>query len=230
MSKNYYVILGVAADASGEDIKSAYRRRARELHPDTSGLACAPFQELQEAFSVLVDPQRRREYDRKREVAAPASTFRGHEVRAVQPTRPPAEPLRAPARAASLLRDFDRYGPSFEAIRDRFWRNFEPTPRPKSEHAEPLTVEVVLTPEEARYGGRVRLWVPSKMACGPCRGLGAVGPYICRRCEGQGSITAEKSLELQYPPGIRDLSAIRLPLANLGVHNLHLVALFRVAH
>jgi molecular chaperone DnaJ len=42
MSKNYYVILGVAADASGGEIKSAFRRRAMELHPDKSGMESGP--------------------------------------------------------------------------------------------------------------------------------------------------------------------------------------------
>ncbi len=49
MPKNYYLILGIAADASAEDIKAALRRRAMELRPDRSGLAIGPFQDAQEA-------------------------------------------------------------------------------------------------------------------------------------------------------------------------------------
>ena len=53
MSANHYVILGVPFDASGDDIKAAFRRRALELHPDTSGMESGPFLELQEAYGVL---------------------------------------------------------------------------------------------------------------------------------------------------------------------------------
>ena len=51
MSKNYYLVLGISADASTEDIKAAFRRRARELHPDRSGRESGPFQDAQEAYS-----------------------------------------------------------------------------------------------------------------------------------------------------------------------------------
>ena len=85
MAKNYYLILGITADASAEDIKAAFRRRALELHPDRSGLESGPFQDAQEAYSVLGDAERRRRYDRQhRTVGAPgqrrslcAGTFGG---------------------------------------------------------------------------------------------------------------------------------------------------------
>ena len=59
MAKNYYLILGIAEDASREDIRAAFRRRALELHPDRSGMERGPFQEVQEAYNVLSDPERR---------------------------------------------------------------------------------------------------------------------------------------------------------------------------
>ena len=53
MRKDYYVIFGIASDATLEEVKSAFRRRAMELHPDTSGLASRPFLEAQEAYGVV---------------------------------------------------------------------------------------------------------------------------------------------------------------------------------
>lgn len=63
--KDYYQIMGVARDASQEDLKRAYRRLARKFHPDVSKEANAEdkFKELQEAYEVLKDPQRRAAYD-----------------------------------------------------------------------------------------------------------------------------------------------------------------------
>jgi molecular chaperone DnaJ len=62
---DYYEILGVARDASESDIKKAFRRRARETHPDVNGSADAEaqFKAVNEAYDVLSDPQKRRNYD-----------------------------------------------------------------------------------------------------------------------------------------------------------------------
>jgi molecular chaperone DnaJ len=69
LEKDYYKALGVAKDASGADIKKAYRKLARELHPDKNpGNTAAEtrFKEVSEAYDVLSDDKRRREYDEAR--------------------------------------------------------------------------------------------------------------------------------------------------------------------
>jgi len=63
MSKNYYIILGIPSDSTQTDIKAAYRRLAKEFHPDHYGESQIPFQALQEAYSVLSDPKSRKAYD-----------------------------------------------------------------------------------------------------------------------------------------------------------------------
>src|SRR5512135_1746004 len=101
MPKNYYLILGVTSDASAEDVKAAFRQRAMELHPDRSGLASGPFQDAQEAYSVLGDPVRRRRYDRQhRAVSVPGQRRRAGPEPLVR-ERPRGEPLRPvePARS-----------------------------------------------------------------------------------------------------------------------------------
>lgn len=84
MSGNYYQILGVPADATPRQIRAAFRRRAREVHPDVSGRDSEAFLQLFEAYSVLGHPERRRQYDRQLAAAQAA--------RAVRP-RAPAEAL-----------------------------------------------------------------------------------------------------------------------------------------
>src|SRR5271165_6116919 len=67
MKKDYYLILRLTPEATAEEIRSAYRRLAIELHPDLSGFGSDQFLELQEAYSVLSDPMRRAVYDREAE-------------------------------------------------------------------------------------------------------------------------------------------------------------------
>jgi curved DNA-binding protein CbpA len=82
MPKNYYLLLGLSPGASLEEVKTAYRRRAKELHPDYSGQSNEPFQEIQEAYSILGNPSRKREYDHRLEEirsAAPLANA-GHRI------------------------------------------------------------------------------------------------------------------------------------------------------
>ncbi len=225
---NYYLILGVTADASREEIKTAFRRRALELHPDRSGLESGPFQDLQEAYSVLSHPERRRRYDREQRVSP------GRPSEPLVPERPAGEPFRpvAPARAfraMTLERSFESYQPSFDELFHRFWSNFDAISRPKAERLESLTVEVVLDSEEAAWGGRARVWIPVRQACPACGGRGAVGPYECWHCEGLGALSAEHPMDVDYPAGLRDGYAVRIPLARFGIENFYLTILFRVS-
>src|SRR5690348_14279485 len=73
IEKDYYAALGVAKDASAADIKKAYRKLARELHPDKNpdnASAEARFKEVSEAYDVLSDETKRREYDEARSLFA----------------------------------------------------------------------------------------------------------------------------------------------------------------
>src|SRR2546430_16711513 len=67
MKKDYYLMLHLTPEATTEEIRAAYRRRALEVHPDQLALDRSPFLELQEAYAVLSDPTRRTVYDRKTE-------------------------------------------------------------------------------------------------------------------------------------------------------------------
>ncbi len=233
MAKNYYLILGVTADASAEDIKTAFRRRALDLHPDRSGLESGPFQEAQEAYSVLSDPEQRRLYDRQYRALVAHGRRRDQEPEPLVGARQRAEPLRPVQRASgfremSLLESFETYRPSFDELSDRLWSNFEFLTRPKAERLESLTVEVVVGPEEARFGGRVRLWIPARVTCAACGGQGVIGFYECWRCQGHGALTTEHPLDVPLPVGARDGDTVRIPLTSFGIENFWLTVLFRV--
>ena len=229
MGKDFCLILQVSRAASADEIRSAYRRHALELHPDRSGAASEPFIELQEAYAVLSDPGRREAYDHESDFVP------------VQREQTPrerwrrAEPFRQvdPAgdfREASLSESFNTFGPSFDEIFDRLWSNFGQLTRPTAERLESLNVDVPLSEEEGLAGGSVRILVPTRAVCPTCRGHGSVGSYECWHCEGQGALTAEYPLMVSYPPGLRRDHVVRLALDELGIHNLSLTVRFCPTH
>ena len=62
---NYYLILGINSEATGYEIKEAYRKKVQKYHPDHYGKDSAPFLQIQEAYQILSDPVRRKIYDKK---------------------------------------------------------------------------------------------------------------------------------------------------------------------
>jgi molecular chaperone DnaJ len=122
--KNYYFILGVKSDATIKQIREAYRRLAKELHPDYYGQDSGPFIDLQEAYAVLSDPTRRRTYDDIKQ-ASYEDQGRSGRVRTDQliSRKPTPEPLipsqdQAGLGELSLTHSFRTFGPSFEDLFD----------------------------------------------------------------------------------------------------------------
>jgi DnaJ-class molecular chaperone len=90
-------------------------------------------------------------------------------------------------------------------------------------------VEVVVSPEEARFGGTVCIGIPAQARCPTCGGHGAVGPYECWRCEGHGALTTEYPVDVEYPPHVADGYTVRIPLARYGIENFYLMVFFHVS-
>lgn len=101
--KGYYVVLGIAEDADADAIKSAFRSRAKRLHPDfnPSPVAAKQFNRLHEAYATLSDPKKRRAYDRpwKREAAAHFFQERAKAAAAAAAARPSEAPEKPKPRA-----------------------------------------------------------------------------------------------------------------------------------
>ncbi|MFZ8876254.1 MAG: J domain-containing protein [Ilumatobacteraceae bacterium] len=105
MTEDHYRVLGVSPSASGEEIRSAYRREARRLHPDSAGSASsADMARLNEAYRVLSDPGRRVMYDRSREPMRMAADDRSPGA-SHRPTPPPSPigPARFPWRFVTVV-------------------------------------------------------------------------------------------------------------------------------
>jgi molecular chaperone DnaJ len=231
MRKNYYLILRLAPEATMDQIRSAFRRRALELHPDLSVVESDQFLELQEAYDVLSDPARRAIYDRETE-EIPIRRMPARPVETVIARRHRAEPLSTARPAAgfeekSLFRSFETFSPSLDEIFERLWSNFDLLTRPKAERLESLNVEVPLSPRQSFVGGAVRILVPARLICQACGGRGSVGPYECSHCEGHGAVTGEYPVTVGYPAGLQQDYIVRLPLHRFGIQNFYLTVRFR---
>lgn len=230
MAKNYYVVLGLSPGASLDEIRSAYRQRAKEVHPDHAGGDSSAFVEVQEAYSVLSRPDRRRAYDEMVREVRVYGTSRAEPMRApgprVEPLRPTTEPVHLGD--VSLGRSFRTFSPSFEEIFDRLWSNFSSLSRPKAEGPESLGLEIVLSPDEARHGGTARILIPARAVCPTCGGRGGIGYYECWRCSGEGAISGQFPVNVSFPSMIRGKHRVVIPLDSFGIRNLYLTAIFRV--
>ncbi|MBD3315970.1 MAG: DnaJ domain-containing protein [Chitinivibrionales bacterium] len=126
MAKNFYVILGVSKDATADEIRSAYRRLAKEYHPDRYGEDSAPFLRIQEAYDVLSDPSRRSGYDEALRPSPRQSLFRDV-TDEVTRRRDVVEPLEQPPRERAdffFSRADDASFSSFDHFFDRLWVDF----------------------------------------------------------------------------------------------------------
>lgn len=222
MAPNLYDVLGVDAEASPEQIQAAYVYWAGQVAPDRDVAATEQLKQLQAAYAVLANPQRRRNYDSRQQTRTKPSE---------------AEPFRAPGlerktaskpREVSLRKSLETAQPSFDELFDRFWGNFDQLSRPKAERLESLTLEIPLSYQEARVGGHARVLIPARAHCPACAGRGALGLYQCWQCEGHGSITADYPVDVPYPPGVANEYVVQVPLSQFGIANFYLTVRFRV--
>lgn len=232
--KDYYRILGLDSDASPAQIRAAYRRGAKDLHPDYYGHDSGPFIDLQEAYAVLSDPARRRAYDEflRRSPRQPSTSghAKAEPLFGGSPQPEPLIPVQDPADLGeySLTSSFRTFGPSFEELFDRLWRNFA-LDRPEFEHLRSLNVEIRLSPGEALRGGRARILVPARLTCPECGGRGGIGMFECWQCRGDGFIQGEYPVNLTFPAGIVNNYVVELPLDRFGISNFYLRAIFKVS-
>jgi molecular chaperone DnaJ len=189
IEKDFYAELGVSAEASADEIKKAYRKMARELHPDANpgdSRAETRFKAVSEAYGVLSDPAKRREYDEARRLFG-GSPFRpgGFDGGAfdINDLFGGMTSGGAPGGAFS-----DLLGGLFTGGRGAGGMRGTTRPRRGSD----VETEVRLDFAEAVGGATVPLRLSSPATCGVCHGSGArpgTRPRLCPTCNGVGFVT-----------------------------------------
>lgn len=194
LEKDYYAVLGVSKTATAEEIKKAYRRLARKYHPDANQGKTeteAKFKQVSEAYDVLSDTKRRKEYDEARALfgSGLGGYAGGGAPRGGGGGGFPFEFGDLFGGTAQGGGTGERIGDLFGGLFNRGGRTTTPgTSRPR--RGQDIESEVTLSFTEAVDGTTVSLRLTSSSACTACTGTGAKAgttPRVCPTCEGTGA-------------------------------------------
>jgi molecular chaperone DnaJ len=173
--RDYYDILGVPRGADAATLKNAYRKRAKEVHPDCAGGCEEKFKELNEAYAVLGDPERRAQYDRFGKAAFQNGQGFG------------------PGGFADFSDLFNEiFGGEFSDV-----FGGRRGPRHGPERGADLRYDIEITLEQAFQGMEREIVVPRAQTCEPCSGTGSEGKApleTCRTCNGTGQVRASQGM------------------------------------
>jgi molecular chaperone DnaJ len=186
MSKrDYYDVLGATKGASAEDLKKAYRSKAKELHPDRNAdnpNAEAQFKEVNEAYEVLKDADKKAAYDRYGHAAFEGGMGGGG------------------ARGGYPGGGQGDFGSAFSDVFEDLFGDFMGRggggqARSRAQRGSDLRYNLRVSLEEAFKGVQKTINVPTSQTCDVCRGSGAEGgaePTTCPTCSGMGKVRAQQ--------------------------------------
>ena len=176
MAADYYATLGVAHDATPDQIKRAFRKKAMQVHPDVTDDPAAEekFKAVNEAYEVLSDPQKRAVYDRGGDPTHSAGGF---------------DPF-----GMGNFAGFSSQGFDLGNLMDAMFGGGNTTrgPRPRARRGQDRLVRASLTLYEAAFGTRKDIDVDTFAVCPECGGAGGAGgakAEPCPQCQGRGEVT-----------------------------------------
>ncbi len=215
--KDYYQVLGVDRSTPEGDIRSAYRKLARQFHPDVNPgnpEAETRFKEINEAYQVLSDAEKRKKYDQF-----------GRDWERYQQTTRTTRGRQDPdfarwytGSSGGFTTEYtaDDSGTFSDFFRTLFGnaggrRTTTPTEtRVRMERGIDLEQEVEISLEEAFHGTSRVLQMQNDVTCPECGGVGIRQSQLCNTCRGRGTISDDRRLEVKIPQGVSEGSRVRI--------------------
>jgi len=203
--RDYYQILGLSRTASADEIKKAYRRLARQVHPDLHSGAKKTemekkFKELNEAHEVLSDPDKRKKYDQYGAEWEQAEAY--EKARRQGGARGYAE-----GEASGEFR-----GEGFSDIFENLFggRGRGGAPRGFASQGEDLETEAELTLREVLAGVTKRVNLMEPVPCSTCQGRRTIRGRQCQTCLGSGTVLKSNTIEVKIPAGVQHGTRVRV--------------------
>ena len=208
MARDYYEVLGVRRDASQKEIRQAYRRLARRHHPDVNPgdkAAEARFKQINGAYEVLSEPEKRRKYDLYGEQWQYADQM--EEMR----RRGGARSFRGQPFGRTFEFDVgDLGGGDLGGLFDSIFRGFGAATGRRRRRGQDVEQPLEVTLAEVLSGGPRTIQVAHQEACATCGGQGRIAGALCHVCQGSGAVARPKRLEVKVPAGVREGARIRI--------------------
>ncbi len=224
MARDYYEVLGVPRTATQQEIKTAFRKLAQEFHPDVSKHddAESKFKEINEAYQILSDEDKRARYDRLGHAGVQGASGYGaagyspfeeifeeffNNFAGMRGARQRRGPRQGADRRADLFITFEES--VFGVEREVEYERFETCAVCTGSGAEPGTQPTRCS--QCNGTGEVRSVQQTFLGpmvqvntCPRCGGKGEVVPTPCHNCKGAGKVRGKVSLSIQVPPGVRE--------------------------
>ncbi len=208
MPKDYYVVLGISREANLNQIKRAYRRIAKQLHPElTNYISSDEFREAREAYETLIDENKRQRYDATLRQAQDISK------------RPNVQNIIQKRRSV-----FDKMH-RLRSFSDEFFEGFLPGFYTQVKGRIPdkdLYYEIILSPVEAQHGGLFPITVPIIEPCPRCGDIEIWDPFLCPDCLGQGHIHTRREFSLSIPPHTKHGTQQSISMEDIGLKDIYL--------
>jgi len=206
--KDYYVVLGISREANLNQIKRAYRRIAKQLHPDlTHSISSDEFREAREAYETLIDENKRQRYDATLRQPRHISK-RPNLQNFIQKRRSVFDEMR---RLTSLTDEF------FEGFLPGFYTQEKGRIPDKD-----LYYEIILSPVEARHGGLFPITVPIIEPCPGCGDTKNWDLFLCPDCLGKGYIHTRREFSLSIPPHTKHGTQQSISMEDIGLKDTYL--------
>jgi molecular chaperone DnaJ len=208
--KDYYYLLGIPREADEKEVKRAFRLLARKYHPDVnpgSNTAEARFKEINEAYEVLSDPEKRRKYDKYGDQWQHADEIEKAKQQGAQYRQWGGRG------GAEYVDNGAEEDENLGSIFDNLFRGFNQQGQGAPQFARPRNVQntIEVTLEEAYAGASRTIQLRTEEVCPTCGGSGQGNRGTsCPTCRGAGRISRIKRLEVKIPAGVKDGSKIRL--------------------
>ena len=229
-NKDFYKTLGVEPTASEEEIKKAFRKLARQYHPDVNkdSVSIEIFKTIKEAYEVLTDPQEKIRYDQikgfnsfgqKTNKAQAKKAYSGEEKKQYSP--PPGAQTKA-EQHKNQQESKEPFSKVFNDILEGLFTNEktqdqskqEQKIKHKPEQGKDITMKVRISYLESLNGTNRKVNILHTEKCPNCQGKKFINGALCPFCRGRGEVSLHKKLNVRIPPNVTSDSKIRI--ANEG--------------